>query len=128
MVKIWEEIRHNTFLFSSIIIVTAVLLYTYGCESNVRSLKQPDRQVNRTELILELHNITSEAELKIADLDKQDEFKEAIFELALLAAEGGTINPIAVALTLGSFVGFGAVIDNRRKDTIIKTLQNKNVS
>lgn len=125
MAAIWKHIRHNSFLISSFVIVLAVLLYTYGCESNVRSLKQPSLRVNRAELILELQNITSEAELRIADLDKQDEFKEAMFNLALIAVEGRTLNPIAVALTLGSFVGFGAVVDNRRKDAVIKTLKKK---
>jgi len=124
MQNVWSWIRHNSFFFSSSIIVLAVLLWTYGCESNVSSLKQPHLRVNRAELLLELQDITAQAELRISELDKKDEFKETLFGMAVLYAKGGTINPIAVALTVSSMLGFGAVIDNRRKDTVIKTMKS----
>ena len=120
---LWTTIRHNAFLFNAIIIATVTLLWIYGCESQTKSLKYPGVRVNRAELMLELENVISESRIRISDLDKQDEFKEAMFNIALVAAEGNTINPLSVALTLGSILGFGAVIDNRRKDTVIKTLK-----
>lgn len=124
MKTLWTTIRHNAFLFNAIIIATVSLLWIYGCESQTKSLKYPGTRVNRAELMLELENIISESHIRISDLDKQDEFKEAMFNIAIVAAESGTINPVSVALTLGSILGFGAVVDNRRKDTVIKTLKN----
>jgi len=119
----WAGIRHNYALVGSFVIVLVALLWIYGCESQVLSLKYPGQRVNRAELLLELETITSEAELRIKDLDKQDQFKDAIFNIALTAAESGTINPISVFLTLGNLLGVAAVIDNRRKDVVIKTLK-----
>lgn len=123
MKDLWKVIRHNYALIGSTVFVCIALLWIYGCESNVMSLKYPGQQVNRAELMLELQTITSEAELRIKDLDKQDQFKEALFNIAVMSAEAGTLNPISVALTLASFLGIGAVVDNRRKDVIIKTLK-----
>jgi len=126
MKTLWTVIRHNSFLAVSLCIVSAALLWIYGCESMTKSLKYPGVQVNRAELMLELENIISESHIRISELDRQDEFKEALFNIAVLSAESGTINPISVALTLGNMLGFAAVIDNRRKDTVIKTLKTKN--
>jgi len=123
--SIAAAIRHNFFLFTSLLMVSASLLWIYGCESKTKSLKYPGVRVNRAELMLELENVISESRIRISDLDKQDEFKEVMFNIAITAAESGTINPVSVALTLGSILGLGAVIDNRRKDVIIKTLKNK---
>jgi hypothetical protein len=38
----------------------------------------------------------------------------------MAVAEGGTINPIGVATTALGLLGVGAIVDNRRKDTVIK--------
>lgn len=122
--NVFAGIRHNFFLFTSFLMVLVSLLWIYGCESTTQSLKQPGLQVNRAELMLELDTIISESHIRISDLDRQDQFKEAMFELALVYAEGGTINPVAIAMTLGSILGLGAVIDNRRKDVVIKTLKH----
>lgn len=124
MKTLWTTIRHNAFLFNAIIVTTMSLLWIYGCESQTKSLKYPGVRVNRAELMLELENIISESHIRISELDKQDQFKEAMFNIAIVAAESGTINPISVALTLGNILGVCAVIDNRRKDTVIKTLKN----
>lgn len=123
--SISATIRHNAFLFNGIIVVVVSLLWIYGCESKTKSLKYPGVRVNRAELMLELENIVSESHIRISDLDKQDEFKEVMFNIAITAAKSGTINPISVALTLGNVLGICAVIDNRRKDTVIKTLKSK---
>lgn len=124
--NIWAVVRHNCFLATSIVIVAAALVWIYGCESKVMSLKYPGQRVNRAELMLELETIVSEAELRIADLDKKDALKEAVFNIAVTAAKSGTVNPVSVALTLGNILGISAVIDNRRKDTVIKTLKKNN--
>ena len=66
----------------------------------------------------------ADLELAYADLDKQDLFKQKIFELGVVAAQGGTINPVGAGITLLGILGMGAVGDNLKKDSIIKTMKN----
>lgn len=134
MKEIWEKIgtaiRHNTGLTVGIILCFMVLLYAYGCESQVSSIRNPVIKINRAELKLEvesevakieqaLSELQAMAEVKGRQLDKQDEMKAALFQISLVVAEGGTVNPIGIATTLIAILGIGAVADNRKKDGLI---------
>jgi len=63
-------------------------------------------------------------EQAVTDLDRQDAFKAKLAEIGIAVAQGGTIDPIGAGVTLLGILGLGAVADNRKKDSIIKTLQN----
>ena len=131
MSKLWTVIRHNQGLAVSIVLAGILCIWGFGCESKVQSLTRPDHKVTRDELALELgvetalfttelEKLVAKARLREKELDKQDEFKAAILELGLIAAEGGTINPVGAVVTLAGILGVGAVVDNRRKDLLIK--------
>lgn len=105
-------------------IAIAVLVWTYGCQSQVRSITNPMIVVNRGELRIEVDNFLAQAELKFADLDRQDQFKSTLFDTAITFMEGGKINPLAVAFTIGNILGLGAVVDNVKKRTHINTLKS----
>ncbi|MCP5019602.1 MAG: hypothetical protein GY938_30615 [Ketobacter sp.] len=100
-------------------------VYLVGCESTVMSPVNPERKVTRVELDAELEHMATLAEIAYADLERQDAFKQKLFEIGLVAAQGGTINPVGAGVTLLGILGIGAVADNRKKDSIIKTLQKK---
>jgi len=124
-------IRHNQGLFVALIICGGLLVWTFGCESKVSSLIEPSKMVTREELNIEISReqqrleselsvLTKQAELKQQQLDRQDAIKQKLFEFAAVTAEAGTVNPAGVLALLGSILGFGAIIDNRIKDKVIK--------
>lgn len=128
MTKLWTFIRHQRGLIIGCCLSIIVLIWAYGCESKVRSPLDPKRLVNRAELKLEVENYLALAELKFADLDRQDEFKRIVFENAIGYAQGKPINPIGVIMSIGGFLGIGAIIDNQRKDVRIKTQKSNAAS
>ncbi|MBA7494515.1 hypothetical protein ES702_05091 [subsurface metagenome] len=131
MAEIYRWIRHNQGLFVALLISAALLVWTFGCESMVGSLTEPGRMVNRDELQAEISAETKrlEAELdallqmatvKMQKLDREDEIKRKLFEFASITAQTGTVNPAGVLTLVGSFIGAGALVDNRIKDKVIK--------
>lgn len=123
MTKIWTFIRHNCGIIIGCMLAIAVLAWTYGCESKVVSITNTPMLVTRPMLELEVDHFLKQAEMRFAELDQQDAFKRTFFAMAMEFMEGGKINPLAVALTIGNLLGFGAVVDNVRKRTLIATMK-----
>jgi len=124
MKKIWAFIRHNSGIVIGTILCVFVLVWVYGCPSQVTSVTNPPELVTRAELDIEVSYFLEMTEVRYAELDRQDEFKQAVFAVAIGLLEGGTLNPGAIALLLGNILGLGAVIDNVRKRTLIQTLKS----
>lgn len=106
---------HNTGIVVGQLLCFAVLLWTYGCESKVASITTPSLRVSRSELQVEIETYLAIADLRFADLNKQDEFRDEIFRHATLWAQGGIVNPLGLALSLASIIGVGATVDNVTK-------------
>ena len=123
--KIKAALRHNQGLALAAVICLAMGVYLVGCESSVTSPIQPEVQVTRPELMAEFNLTVQKYDAALTELNKQDLFKQKMFEIGLAAAQGGTINPVGAGITLLGVLGIGAVADNRKKDSIIKTLQKK---
>lgn len=128
MKSIWTFIRHNRGILISTVLVGILLFWAYSCQSKVRSITNPDTFVTRPELNAEVEHFLAQAQLKFADLDRQDEFKRLIFEAAITFVEEGTINPLAIIMTSSSILGIGAILDNQRKDVRIKTQKTNAVN
>ena len=122
--KIKTMLRHNQFLALAVVVVLALGAWLVGCESTVQSPFDPDKQVTRAQLQNDWEGYAKDMELAIADLDKQDLFKQKLFEVGVLFAQGGTVNPLGAGITLLGILGIGAAGDNLKKDSIIKTLKN----
>ncbi len=124
--KLVKMVKHNSGLaiFTLICIIALVI---YGCDSTVKSILT-DRKVTRAELHLELEQevarLTLAAETAIANLDRQDAIKSKLFEIGIVVASGGTVNPVGIATSIIGLLGVGAVIDNKRKDNVITALKN----
>lgn len=124
-------IRHNQGMAGAIILAIGVLFWTYGCESQVKSILNPSAKVTRAELDIEvstemgrleneLATLVKIAEARNQQLDKQDEFKKKLVEFGLAVAEGGSLNPVGVGASIITLLGIGSVVDNRIKDKVIK--------
>ena len=87
--------------------VTTVLLMLFyiGCQARTRSLSDPKRLVSRGELQIELNNVLATAELRMADLDKQEAIRSLILQNALVLASGGTLNPVGIISAIAAVYG-----------------------
>lgn len=131
MKSIAEWIRHNQGQFMALIIVVLLLVWTFGCPSKVTSLIDDSKMVTAEELNLEIQSESARLEneldmlikrgvLKKEELARKDAIKQKLFEFAAISAEGGGVNIPGLLATTFSVLGFGAVIDNRIKDKVIK--------
>lgn len=123
--KIKVALRHNQFLTYAAVIVIVLGVWLIGCESKTVSPFNPDRSITRAQLAIEVDKYMADIELAYEDLDKQDLFKQKLFEIGVVYAQGGAINPLGAGVTLLGILGAGAAIDNRKKDSVIKTMQNE---
>jgi len=93
----------------AIVIICATIFWTYGCESQVSSLIDPTQKVNRMELQVEIEYVAGIARTRVADLDKQDEIKQALFDALTVVSQGGQVNAMGLlnlAATIGA-ISFG---------------------
>lgn len=119
-----SEIVDNWPKAIAIVLLTCFLFWGYGCPSRVPSLVDPTRQITRPELQVELDTIIATAEFRLADLDKQDQFRDVIFKNAMLMVEGGTLNPIGIMTMLAGLYG----VTRGVKDVKDKIVRKKNNS
>lgn len=87
--------------------ITTVLLMMFyiGCQARTKSLSDPKRLVSRGELQIELNNVLATAELRMADLDKQEAIRSLILQNALVLASGGTLNPVGIISAIAAVYG-----------------------
>lgn len=90
-------------LITACLISFFVLLYVYGCEPKVESINGNRRMVTREELQVELNQIMALAEVRMLELEKQEQLRALILENALIIVEGQPFNPV------GLITGFAAL-------------------
>jgi hypothetical protein len=81
------------------------MLFYIGCQARTQSLSDPKRLVSRGELQIELSNVLATAELRMADLDKQEAIRSLILQNALVLASGGTLNPVGIISAIAAVYG-----------------------
>ena len=116
--------NHERYQSIAILLICAFLLWFYGCDSKCDSLTRPNKQVTRTGLAHEIQTLQGLADLRYADLDRQDAFRSRIIEQALIVGQTGSLNPYGIIAVLAGTIGIGATVDNVRKRNEIKTLKN----
>lgn len=122
--KLKKVLAHNQFMAVAVVVVIALGVWLIGCESTTQSPLRPEVKVTRPELETEIEMFKVKVDQAIADLDRQDLLKQELFNIGLAVAQGGSVSPIGAGVTLLGILGIGAVADNRKKDSIIKTLKN----
>ena len=103
---------HNTGFVISQILIIALLIWVQGCESQTRSILDPASKITRAELNIEVDVFIATADLRYADLNKQDKLKKTLIDQALLWSTTGAINPIGLITALVGIAGIGATVDN----------------
>jgi len=122
--KIKKILNHNMFLFVALGIIIVVGAWGIGCQPTVESPINPGEKVTRVELDADVEHLVSDIDSAYDNLAQQELFRQKLFEIGLAYAQTGGINPIGAGVSLLGILGLGAVADNRRKDSIIKTLKN----
>lgn len=120
--KILKLVNDNHVFLIGALIVIAICFYGYGCQSQVKSIIDPENKLTRAELQTEVDYLLSQARNRFDELDRQDQIKLLIFEQAALFAQAGTINPMGLVTTAISVLAIGSALDQRRKK---KELESK---
>jgi hypothetical protein len=89
----------------SLLVLTALLFWGYGCPAKTVSLLDPQQRVTRPELQIELDTLIASAEYRMAELEKQDRFRDLIFDNALVMVESGSLNPAGILTLLAGLYG-----------------------
>jgi len=102
-----------------VLVTIGFLLYAYGCESKVKSLNHGEKLVTRAELQLELEQIMGMAEIKVADLDRQDALRTLILQNAIILVQGQPLNPLGLLTGIAALYGAGQM-----SNSVVKTVKN----
>jgi len=98
-------------------------VYMYGCEPKVASIINDGRYVNRRELQFELDKVINLAQLRMLDLDKQEQFRAIVLENALVLVQGQPLNPVGILTALAGLYGAGQLTNSGVK--VVKTACKK---
>lgn len=96
--------EHKTFLVS-LFVTAGFFFYCYGCEPRTQSLIDTGKQVNRQELQLELDQVISMSQLRLADLDQQEQIRAIVLQNALILVQGQPLNPLGIITAIASIYG-----------------------
>lgn len=89
-------IKKNRTVLITVVVTIVLCIWLYACESQVKSLDGSGDLVNRSELQLELDTFMAKAEMRMANLDRQDAFRALIIENSLLLVQGTPFNPVGI--------------------------------
>lgn len=123
----WALIKHYKRAIITVLVTFSVCIWLYACESQVKSLDGSKRLINRAELQLELDRFIGMAEIRMADLDKQDALRMLIIENSLLVVQGMPFNPFAFLTGLAGIYGVTHAATKTTR-TITKRLNKKKVN
>lgn len=126
--KLKALFNHERYQIIGVAIAVTLTIWFFGCESEVSSMLDPSKKVNRAELQAELGLYLATAERKFESLEQQEAIKNWVFDNAILVSETGTVNPQGLINTLFAVLGIGALTDNVRKRKVINTELKRYVS
>jgi len=118
--KILSFFNENHWYVIFVVICFGLVLYFFGCESQVQSVLDPSKKVNRAELQAEAVYLAAQIDVRAADLDKQDEIKQQLLDAATLIGSEGSINPsgiVSLVATIGA-ISFGLDRNRRFKNAV----------
>lgn len=100
-----EWFKKHASLLITILVSVGLLFYLVACEPETLSLTHEDKQVNRQELQLELDQIIGLAQLRMVDLDRQEQLRAIILQNALILVQGQPFNPVGLITAAAAVYG-----------------------
>ena len=102
----WLKLNYRIVLaFLTVVFMT---VYLYSCQPTVMSIEDNGRQVTRGELQVELTRVITLAELRFADLEKQERLRELILQNALILASGSVLDPVGIITGVAAIYGIAS--------------------
>jgi len=117
-------IKHNQTLIVAIVVCGVILWLGLSCQPTVKNPFDVVQQVTRAELDNEVENYVNKVTLAYADLQRQEQIRATLINAGLAYTKGEGISIFGLISTLSGIIGVGAVVDNRRKDAVIKSKSN----
>lgn len=108
------------------VLLVALFVWSFSCESTVESLIAPGKQVNRMQLENEFEYLAGQVECLKVSLDKQDAVKQQLLDAANVIGQGGAINPsglLNLAASIGG-ISFGLSQRQKLKAASVKKTEN----
>ena len=116
-------IKKHLSVIITVLVTIAFAIYCYGCEPKVKSLSGKPELINRQELQLELDQFITMAQIRMADLDKQEELRSIILQNALILVQGNPYNPIGIITAIAAI--YGVTQGGRNVTRVVKNTRNK---
>lgn len=114
-----QKLKDNWPTYAVMLAANVLLLLCVSCPPTTKSLFNNSKKITRPELQLELDTIIATAQLRLADLDKQQQLRDVILKNALIMVETGTFSPFGMATALFGFYGI-ATAATKAKNAIKK--------
>lgn len=119
----WQWIKKHAITLIGILVCASFLFYCYSCEPKVHSLTDRTRFVNRQELQLELDQFIGMAQLRMADLDKQEQLRAIILQNALILVQGQPFNPVGIITAIAAI--YGVTQGSKNVTKVVKEVKHK---
>jgi len=113
--KILVFCNHNHWYVIGTIILATLSYWLVGCHSKVGSLITPDKMVTRGELQAEIEYLINLAETRKDELNRQDEIKAQLLNIASVISSDGTVNPSGLISLLTTIASLSFGLDRNYK-------------
>jgi len=118
-----EWLKKHKSLLIGLLVTVGFFFYCYGCEPKTQSLLDIGKQINRQELQLELDQVISMSQLRLADLDRQEQIRAIVLQNALILVQGQPLNPLGIITAIAGIYGVMQGSSNVTK--VVKTKLTK---
>lgn len=99
----------------SLSLAVLFIAYALGCEPRARSPLDPTQKLTRAELQVQMEYLIQQFDLRIHDIEKQEQLRNFILQNALAIGQAGTVNPLSILTTIAAFYGVGSAANAGRK-------------
>lgn len=120
--SIWDWVEHNRFTVVLPVLIAAGWLVAVGCTPETTS-PVSDKLVTADQLAIEYESVIAKFDLAATDLERQYEQQEMVTQALTQLATGGVTDWGGMVNLLIAGGGAGLLFDNRRKDTVLKSMK-----
>jgi len=124
--SIWTTLsNHERYQSVTVVTVIVIIVILYGCTPKCASIINPDRQITRDQLNIELDELNARITNAYTDLDRKEQLQRLIADQTIKGLTTGTIDPLGLITSAIAVLGIGAAADNVRKRRSIRKLEQR---
>ena len=115
--------KKHTSILITVLTCIEFSIYCYGCEAKLHSVTDINRLINRQELQLELNQLSTMAQIRMVELDKQEQLRAVILQNAFILVQGQPFNPVGLITAIAAVYGISQ--GGRNVKTAVQTARKK---